>query len=59
MIVAARVWGPRGDKQLSLALDTAATQTHITPDILADLGYSPRHGERITVVRSAVGSERG
>jgi len=59
MIVSARVWGPRGDKRLSLALDTAATQTHIAPDILDDLGYSPRHGERITIVRSAVGSERG
>jgi predicted aspartyl protease len=59
ILVAARVWGPHGDKRLSLALDTAATETHITPDILDDLGYSPRDGGRITTVRSAVGNERG
>jgi hypothetical protein len=44
---------------LSLAVDTAATHTHIVPDILDDLGYSPRDGEQLTVVRSAIGSEPG
>jgi hypothetical protein len=59
IIVGARIWGPRGDKKLTLALDTAATETHIIPDILDDLGYSPRDGDQVTVVRSAIGSERG
>lgn len=59
IVVTARVWGPRGDKLVSLALDTAATQTHLIPDILDDLGYSPRQGEQITVVRSAIGDESG
>lgn len=59
IIVKARVWGPRGDKVVSLALDTAATHTHIIPDIVDDLGYSPRHGDQVTVVRSAIGEERG
>jgi hypothetical protein len=59
IIVTGRVWGPRGDKRVSLALDTAATQTHIVPDILDDLGYSARDGDQVTVVRSAIGEERG
>ena len=59
IIVTARLWGPYGDKPSSLALDTAATQTHFVPEILDDLGYSPRDGEQITNVRSAIGSEPG
>jgi predicted aspartyl protease len=59
IIVTARIWGPYGDKPLSLAVDTAATHTHIVPDILDDLGYSPRDGDQVTVVRSAIGSEPG
>ena len=59
IIVTARIWGPHGDKPLSLAVDTAATHTHIVPDILDDLGYSPRDGEQMTTVRSAIGSEPG
>lgn len=59
IIVSARLWGPRGDKRVSLALDTAASETHLVPDVLDDLGYSPRQGEQVTVVRSAIGSEQG
>jgi hypothetical protein len=59
IIVTGRIWGPYGDKPLSLAVDTAATHTHIVPDILDDLGYSPRDGEQVTVVRSAIGREPG
>jgi predicted aspartyl protease len=59
VIVTGRVWGPRADRRVSLALDTAATQTHIIPEILDDLGYSARDGDQVTVVRSAIGEERG
>jgi predicted aspartyl protease len=59
IIVTARIWGPRADRQLSLALDTAATHTHVIPDVLDDIGYSPRHGDQVTVVHSAIGAERG
>lgn len=59
IIVTARIWGPRGDKQLSLALDTAATQTHVVPDFLDEIGYGPQHGDRITSVTSAIGDEPG
>jgi len=44
---------------VSLALDTAATETLIIPDVLDDLGYSARQGEKITIVHSAIGAERG
>ena len=59
IIVTAKVWGPNGDKQLSLALDTAATQTHIIPEFLDEIGYGPQHGDRITSVTSAIGDEPG
>jgi len=29
------------------------------PSIVDDLGYSPRDGERVTTVRSAIGAEQG
>ena len=59
IIVTAKVWGPNGDKQLSLALDTAATQAHIIPEFLDEIGYGPQHGDRITSVTSAIGDEPG
>src|SRR5262249_42526790 len=42
-----------------VAVDTGATETLIIPDVLDELGYSPRRGEAITVIRSAVGREEG
>ena len=59
IIVKARVFGRRGSHRLSLALDTAASHTHITPDVIDELGYSPAEGEAITSVRSAIGKETG
>jgi len=40
-------------------VDTAAAETIILPEILDELGYNPRDGEAITVMRSAVGHEPG
>lgn len=59
IVVKAWLWGPKGKAKLNLALDTAASHTHIVPDIVDELGYSPREGEGITVVHSAIGSEPG
>lgn len=59
IIVHAMIWGPRGRKGLALALDTAATQTHVIPDVLDDIGYGPRDGDRITSITSAIGEEPG
>lgn len=59
IIVDARLWGRRGDSSLALALDTGSSETLVTPDVVDDLGYSPRDGEAITTVRAALGKERG
>ena len=59
IIVRGRIFGPRGKRGLTLAVDTAASETHVRSDIVDDLGYSPRDGEARTMVRSAVGSEPG
>ena len=59
MFVKARIHGPRGTRPLTLAFDTAASHTHIVPEVIDDLGYSPLQGEAITSVRSAIGKESG
>jgi len=61
IFVGGRAWGPlhRRGRPLRLVLDTGATETIITPETLDELGYSPRQGEEITVMRSAVGHEQG
>jgi hypothetical protein len=59
IIVKARVFGRQGARVMNLALDTAASHTHILPDIVDELGYSPAEGEAITAVHSAIGKERG
>lgn len=59
IIIKARVFGKHGSRRLALALDTAASHTHVTPDIIDELGYSPAEGEAITAVRSAIGRETG
>ena len=59
IIVKARVFGRHGSRRLTLALDTAASYTHVTPEIIDELGYSPAEGEAITAVRSAIGRETG
>jgi hypothetical protein len=43
IIVRAWLHGPRGQRPLSLAFDTAASETHIVPEIIDDLGYSHVH----------------
>jgi predicted aspartyl protease len=59
IIIKARVFGKHGSRRLALALDTAASHTHVTPDIIDELGYIPAEGEAITAVRSAIGRETG
>ena len=59
IIVKARVFGRHGSRRLTLALDTAASHTHVPPDIVDELGYGPAEGEAITAVRSAIGKEPG
>lgn len=53
IIIVARISGPHDEKEVSLALDTAATQTHIIPDVVDEIGYSPRHGDQVTSITSS------
>jgi len=41
IIVQARLWGPTGDTQARLALDTGATRTIVNAAILVSIGYDP------------------
>ncbi len=59
IIIAGRIWGPAGGRPLRLAVDTGATHSLVMPDIVDELGYSPRDGEAITTVRAALGKEQG
>jgi hypothetical protein len=59
IIVTAEVYGRHDSRRVILALDTAASYTHISSDVLDELGYSPLEGEAITSVRSAIGKETG
>jgi predicted aspartyl protease len=59
IIVKARVWGPDGNTPMSLAVDTGSTHTVIAAGLIDQLGYSPRQGEAIATVRTAVGKEQG
>jgi predicted aspartyl protease len=61
IILKGRVWGARPQKArpIRLIVDTGAAETIVIPEVLDELGYSPRHGEAITVMRSAVGHEEG
>lgn len=59
IIVQARLWGPLTDTILRMAVDTGASDTMITPDVLDALGYNPRDAEAVTSVTSVVGIEKG
>jgi len=61
IIVKGKLRGPLNPdgRLLRLAFDTAADETIIAPEILDELGYNPRQGEAITVMRSVVGREHG
>src|SRR5262249_37523276 len=59
IVVDARIFGVRDAQSVSLAIDTASAETVVVPAIVDDLGYSPRDGERITTVRTAIGKEQG
>ncbi len=51
--------GPGGSSEGRLVLDTGAGMTTVTPEIVADLGYSARDGLHQTRVHTAIGSEEG
>lgn len=59
IVVAARIWGRRGSGFITLALDTAASETLIKPTVLAQFGYRDEDAGPSTAIHSAIGAERG
>lgn len=59
IIISAFVWGPHHGREVRLAVDTGAGETLLKPEILDALGYTPRQGEAITVIRTAISTEPG
>jgi clan AA aspartic protease (TIGR02281 family) len=57
--VGAIVAGPRGRSRCDLVLDTAAVYTTLASHLAETLGFASEHVLRATVIRSAVGEERG
>jgi len=53
IIVWGRLEGPLGSRKVRLALDTGAAMTLVLPDVLDDLGYSARDGDKITSISTA------
>ena len=59
LVVQARIWGPLANDSVSLALDTAATETLVKPDVLRRFGYRDQDAVRRTTITSAIGVEPG
>jgi predicted aspartyl protease len=60
IFVSGRIWGRKGQlASLRLVLDTGSSESIIAPEVLDQIGYTPREGEAMTVIRSAVGRETG
>lgn len=59
MIIEGRCVGPRGTVAGRLVVDTGASCTTISPELLDELGYSARDGLVRTRVQTAVGYEYG
>ena len=51
------VWGvlegPMGERKVRLILDTGAAMTLVLPEVLDDLGYGARDGDKITGISTA------
>jgi predicted aspartyl protease len=59
IIVDVDIAGPRQALTGRFILDTGAAITTATPEFVEQLGYSARHGDRRTSVRTALGKEDG
>lgn len=59
IIVEAEVTGPLGSTNRRLVFDTGAAATTLTPEVIEEIGYSPRDGHKPSKVHSAIGEEDG
>ncbi len=59
ILIEVKLRGPRGTVRPRLVLDTGAAVTTLLPEIVDEVGYSARDGNKISRVRSAIGEEHG
>jgi predicted aspartyl protease len=57
MIVEAEITGPHGSTNRRLVFDTGAET--LIPEVIEEIGYSPRDGHKLSKVHSAIGEEEG
>lgn len=57
--VGARVHGPAGHADLKMVVDTGASITLVTPEMLARLGYTDEHRIARTTITTPLGKEPG
>lgn len=53
------LWGPIGETEAMVVLDTGATQTIIIPDVTDSVGYGARDGHDFSTIQSPIGKEHG
>lgn len=58
IVVTARLWGPRHDARVKMALDTGATTSLISTEWLIHLGYDPGASRERLPVTTGSGVER-
>jgi predicted aspartyl protease len=59
ILVEVKLRGPRSESVRNLVLDTGAAATTLIPEVIDDLGYSARDGNKLSRVHSAIGEEHG
>lgn len=59
IVVEVRLRGPRSESVRNLVLDTGAAATTLIPEVIDDLGYSARNGNKLSKVHSAIAEEHG
>jgi predicted aspartyl protease len=59
IIVEAEITGPHGSTNRRLVFDTGAEATTLTPEVIEEIGYTPRDGHKLSKVHSALGEEEG
>ena len=59
ILVEVELRGPRRAGQFTFALDTGCSETLVTPEAIDEIGFSPRDGDSITSVTTALSREHG
>jgi len=59
VLIEAHLVGHRSDARLNLVLDTGASNTMVTPDVMDQIGYSARDGLGLSAISSPLGREFG